>query len=89
MVELVVSLAIYYSLKKAKLFSDKIIVMGGGGYNAWITLRAWIYNLSELIGVDHPIILNKKCEAFLENLDKLSKPKANWLNSIEDTPNIF
>ena len=47
------------------------------------------HNLSELIGVDHPIILNKKCEAFLENLDKLSKPKANWLNSIEDTPNIF
>ena len=78
-----------YIIKKAKLFADKIIVMGGGGYNAWITLRAWIYNLSELIGVDHPIILNKKCEAFLENLDKLSKPKANWLNSIEDTPNIF
>ena len=39
-----------YLIKTMKKLSQKIIVMGGGGYNPWITVRAWTYNLATLIG---------------------------------------
>ena len=78
-----------YIIKKVKLLSNKIIVMGGGGYNPWITLRAWIYNLAELTGSKYPLHLNKAAKKFLSDIEFNMKPKKSWLTSIEDKPNIF
>jgi len=78
-----------YLIRKCKLLCDKIIVMGGGGYNPWITLRAWIHNLAELTGFSNPLILNKQAKDFLKNIKYDGKPKDCWLKSIEDKPNIF
>ena len=81
--------AMSYIIRKVKLLSEKVIVMGGGGYNPWTTLRAWIYNLAELVGEPLPLILNNESKNFLRNVNQNIKPKATWLNSIEDKPNIF
>ena len=78
-----------YLIKKTKLLCSKILVMGGGGYNPWVTLRAWIYNLAELADASYPLSLNKKAKEFLKNIKHNSRPKDNWLNTIEDEPNIF
>ncbi|MBF96007.1 MAG: Acetoin utilization protein AcuC [Alphaproteobacteria bacterium MarineAlpha9_Bin4] len=78
-----------YIIRKIKILCDKIIVMGGGGYNPWVTLRAWIYNLAELVGADYPLTLDKHAIEFLKNINYNSKPKDFWLNSIQDKPNIF
>ena len=81
--------AMSYIIRKVKLLSEKVIVMGGGGYNPWATLRAWIYNLAELVGEPLPLILNNESKNFLRNVNHNSKPRTAWLNSIEDKPNIF
>ena len=63
--------------------------MGGGGYNPWTTLRAWIYNLAVLNDEKLPIILGDAGKEFLRNIRWKIKPKDEWLKSIEDCPNIF
>ena len=78
-----------YMIKLAKLICDKIIVMGGGGYNPWLTLRAWTYNLAELTSANYPLILNNQAKDFLRNIKYDFKPKLSWLDTIEDKPNIF
>ena len=52
--------AMSYLIKIMKRLSEKIIVMGGGGYNPWLTVRAWTYNLITLIGDNDLLVLNKK-----------------------------
>ena len=63
--------------------------MGGGGYNPWLTLRAWVYNLASLIGETYPLVLNESAKEFLRNMDYKENPQNYWINSIEDRPNIF
>ena len=78
-----------FTIEKFKNLSKNIIVMGGGGYNPWITLRAWIYNLAALANEDSKLNLNSKGKDFLKNIKWKKKPKQNWLNEITDLPNIF
>ncbi len=78
-----------YSIKNIKAICEKIILMGGGGYNPWITLRAWINNLVTLIGDKDPLILNNEAKEFLKNISFIDKPKDYWLNSIKDKNNVF
>ena len=63
--------------------------MGGGGYNPWVTLRAWTYNLATLLGETESLELNKKAKSFLHNITYKEQPKYNWVNYIKDEPNIF
>ena len=78
-----------FTIEKFKNLSKNLIVMGGGGYNPWITLRAWIYNLATLANEDSKLNLNRKAKDFLKNIKWKKKPKQNWLNEITDLPNIF
>ena len=78
-----------YAIEKFKNFSENIIVMGGGGYNPWITLRAWIYNLATLSNECNKLILNSEGKNFLKNIKWKKKPKQNWTQEIRDYPNIF
>ena len=63
--------------------------MGGGGYNPWITLRAWIYNLAILSEFDLPKFLSNNAKNFLRNIEWKEEPKELWINTIVDKPNIF
>ena len=72
-----------------KSLSEKIIVMGGGGYNPWVTVRAWTYNLATLLGETEALRLNKKAKFFLNNINFKDSPRNDWLNYIKDDPDIF
>ncbi|MBJ56989.1 MAG: hypothetical protein CMP24_01950 [Rickettsiales bacterium] len=78
-----------YVIKKMKELESKIVVMGGGGYNPWITLRAWIYNLAILAEFELPKSLSQEAKKFLRNIEWKEEPKEQWLNTIIDKPNIF
>ncbi len=58
-----------FTIEKFKNLSKNIIVMGGGGYNPWITLRAWIYNLATLANEDSKLNLNSKGKDFFKILN--------------------
>ena len=81
--------AMSYLIKIMKRLSEKIIVMGGGGYNPWLTVRAWTYNLITLIGDNDLLVLNKKAEDFLNNIKFKEFPKPEWISHINDSENIF
>ena len=81
--------AMSYVIKKFKKTSKNIILMGGGGYNPWTTLRAWIYNLAVLTGEENMLKLNDDAKNFLANINWKVKPKKHWINEICDFPNIF
>ncbi len=81
--------AMMFLIKEIKKISNKIILMGGGGYNPWICLRAWIYNLATLIDRIDLLELNDESKNFLKKLKWKKEPKEHWLNSIIDQPNIF
>ena len=78
-----------YAIEKFKIYSKNIIVMGGGGYNPWVTLRAWIYNLATLSNECNKLILKSEGKNFLKNIKWKKKPKKNWMQEIRDYPNIF
>ena len=78
-----------FLIEQIKKVSKKIILMGGGGYNPWICLRAWIYNLATLTEKKDLLTLDKNSKDFLNNINWKFKPKKNWVNSIVDKPNIF
>ena len=78
-----------YIIKVIKNLSEKIIVMGGGGYNPWVTVRAWTYNLATLLGETKSLTMNKKAKDFLNNIKYINSPKYDWVNYIKDEPNIF
>ena len=81
--------AMRFTIEKFKSLSKKLIVMGGGGYNPWVTLRAWIYNLAVLANETDKIILSDEGKSFLKDIEWKKKPKHHWINQISDIPNIF
>ena len=81
--------AMRFTIEKFKSLSKKLIVMGGGGYNPWVTLRAWIYNLAVLANETDKIILSDEGKSFLKDIEWKKKPKYHWINQISDIPNIF
>ena len=78
-----------YIIKKMKDLNSKIIVMGGGGYNPWVILRAWIYNLATLSDNENLITLNESAKQFIKKIKWKEKPQDIWLKTIKDVPNIF
>ncbi len=81
--------AMSFVIKLFKSLSKNIIVMGGGGYNPWVTLRAWIYNLATLSGEEEKLNLNLSAKFFLNNIIWKKKPEQKWIQEIIDRPNIF
>ena len=78
-----------FIIKIFKTFTKNIIVMGGGGYNPWTTLRAWTYNLATLADETDKLKIQDSAKNFLKKIKWKKKPKYEWVNQIIDTPNIF
>ena len=81
--------AMSFLIKTVKSFSKNIIVMGGGGYNPWITLRAWIYNLATLADEYKKLNLDTQAKLFLKKIVWKNLPEKHWIETIKDSPNIF
>ena len=81
--------AMSFIIKTFKRLFKNIIVMGGGGYNPWTTLRAWIYNLATLSGEEEKLNLNFSSKNFLKEITWKIKPKKNWIEEVIDKPNVF
>jgi acetoin utilization protein AcuC len=81
--------AMSFIIKTFKGLFKNIIVMGGGGYNPWTTLRAWIYNLATLSGEEEKLKLNLSAKNFLKKITWKIKPKKNWIEEVVDEPNVF
>ena len=81
--------AMSFIIKTFKGLFKNIIVMGGGGYNPWTTLRAWIYNLATLSGEEAKLNLNLSAKNFLKEITWKVKPEKNWIEEIVDKPNVF
>ncbi len=78
-----------FIIEKFKNISKNIIVMGGGGYNPWTTLRAWVYNLAVLADEKEKLKLTNEGVNFMINIYNKKKPKHKWIENIIDFPNIF
>ena len=78
-----------YTIEKFKGLSKNIIVLGGGGYNPWTTLRAWIYNLATLANENNKLVLNNEGKKFLKAIKWKIQPKQNWIEKIQDLPDIY
>ena len=78
-----------YVIEKFKGLSKNLIVMGGGGYNPWTTLRAWILNLAVLAEETDKLELKADAIKFLGNIKWKKEPKSSWINNIRDKSNIY
>ena len=81
--------AMSFVINKFKNITNNLIITGGGGYNPWSTLRAWIYNLATLSNEKEKLILNDDAKSFLASIKWKRVPENHWISEIIDQPNIF
>lgn len=62
--------AYWYSVSKLKNLSPKVLILGGGGYNPYITAKAWAGNWLVLNSKEDALSesLNSKCKKLLKSL---------------------
>ena len=71
--------------------TDRLIVMGGGGYNPWSVARAWVCNWAVIAGHDIPDRLPPGAEAVLRALTWPGRaagrnPPEPWFTTLADAP---
>lgn len=83
--------AFWDAIDHIRSFAPLQVVLGGGGYNPWTTVRAWAGLWGRLAGFDLPDTLP---DAARERLDAMScdlidteDMKPEWTMSLLDTPN--
>ena len=72
--------------------TDRLMVLGGGGYNPWSVGRCWTRIWGVLNGYDAPERLNEESEAILrkltfENNSRGRNPPEHWFMALADIPN--
>lgn len=71
--------------------TDRLIVMGGGGYNPWSVARCWVRNWAVIAGHDIPDRLPPQAEVVLRALrwpDRAAgrNPPEHWFTTLADAP---
>ena len=83
--------ALFSAVAKIKTLSDRLLVLGGGGYNPWTLARAWTGIWGVLNGIDPPDTLPPEAERVLRALtwDRAAgrEPPERWMTTLADTPN--
>lgn len=68
------------------------VVLGGGGYNPWTTIRCWVGLWGHLSGQDMPKILPEDARAILDPLDSdlidEEDRDPHWFTRLDDDPNL-
>ncbi|MDG1473187.1 MAG: acetoin utilization protein AcuC [Ascidiaceihabitans sp.] len=73
--------------------SERLLVLGGGGYNPWSVGRLWTGVWGVLNGFDLPDILPDTAQAILRNLafdgnSRGRNPPAHWFTTLRDAPRV-
>lgn len=72
--------------------SPACVVLGGGGYNPWTTVRCWVGLWGRLAGFEFPKTLPPSARAILEKFDSdlIDEEDRNseWMTSLEDPQNL-
>jgi acetoin utilization protein AcuC len=72
--------------------SPTCVVLGGGGYNPWTTIRCWVGLWGRLAGFTMPIILPDEAQSILSKFDSdlidEEDRDPNWLTTLADNPNF-
>ena len=67
--------------------SSQIVVLGGGGYNPWTTVRCWVGLWGQLSGQKLPEILPDQARSILEKFDSDLIDEEDQ-NPLDDDPNL-
>ncbi len=82
--------ALWRCVMNLRAMSPRTIILGGGGYNPWTTLRCWAGMWGLLIGADLNAELNSEARAVLNALEcdliDEDEMENDWLSRITDEP---
>lgn len=85
------NVAFWNAIDRIRGFAPVQVVLGGGGYNPWTTVRAWTGLWGRLAGFDLPDTLPDAAQARLQamscDLIDTEDMKAEWTTSLWDHPN--
>ena len=74
----------------SKIGGDRVLVLGGGGYNPWSVARCWTGVWGTLNGFDAPQRLPAPAEAVLRDLtwhrQAGRNPPDHWFTTLADAP---
>jgi acetoin utilization protein AcuC len=83
--------AIWGSVRAVADISDRLVVLGGGGYNPFALARCWAGIWAVLNGIEIPDTLPAEAEAVLRDVEYFRpegrNPPAHWLTTLRDKPN--
>ncbi len=83
--------ALASAIRKLSGLCDRLLVLGGGGYNPWSVARAWTSVWGSLNGLDLPMKIGEESQAVLRGLtwDRAAgrNPPDRWFETLLDPPN--
>ena len=83
--------ALWDAVLALKSQAPACVVLGGGGYNPWTTVRCWVGLWGLLAGYDLPDVLPEDAQAILGKFDSdlidEEDREEGWLTTLADTPN--
>ncbi|MEM1398501.1 MAG: acetoin utilization protein AcuC [Pseudomonadota bacterium] len=83
--------ALLYAVDQVRMRCDRILVLGGGGYNPWTVARAWTAIWATLNDVAIPKSLPPAAESVLRSLTWNRRagrnPPEHWMTALLDEPN--
>ncbi len=83
--------AIWRLVKQARGFAQRLLVLGGGGYNPWSVARCWTGLWASLNSHDLPDRLPREAEAVLRAItwrhSRGRNPPESWFTCLADRPN--
>ena len=83
--------ALWHVAMELKTETEHLIVLGGGGYNPWTTIRAWVGLWGQLNGYPLPKTLPDEAQAMLARFDSDLIDEEDrlpeWITRLEDQEN--
>ncbi len=84
--------ALWRAVSALVSLASRAVVLGGGGYNPWATVRCWAGVWAALNGYPAPAVLPAPAEAILRRLDwdmddGVQDRPAHWFTTLADQPN--
>ena len=80
--------ALWDAVLKLRGVSKRCVVLGGGGYNPWTTIRCWVGLWAKLAGFDVPDVLPNAAQDILSKFDSDLIDEEDrlpgWITTLED-----
>ncbi len=83
---------LWQTVMALKAETEHLVVLGGGGYNPWTTIRAWVGLWGQLNSYEFPEILPDKAQAILARFDSDLIDEEDrlpeWITRLEDAKTL-